>query len=227
MKSKTRTMLDKMYDVFIEKFHDPVKSWDKLLEFLVADNSGSQIYKLNNRFEWLIQDSKLTDSVNNLYDSELLKSDYYDHLGDMYLEKIITKYAPKRKDIILTPQSLAESLAENIVKRTDMPMTILDPNVGTGRIIMAAHKIAPNATFFGVNKNLDLLRIALANLSIHNIPGYLLHADRHIHNIDLATEAGRNNWKYANMWFSCMDKLKPAETKSDNNSSNPQIPINL
>ena len=220
-------MLDKMYDVLNEKFHDPVKSWDKLLEFLVADNCGSQIYKLNNRFEWLIQDSKLVDSVNNLYDSELLKSDYYDHLGEMYLEKIVTKYETRRQGIILTPINLAESLAESVVKRTEMPMTILDPNVGTGRILMAAHKIAPNAILFGVNKDLDLLRIALANLSIHNIPGYLLHADSHIHNINLATEAGRDNWQYANMWSSCMDKLKPAETKTDNNSNIPQININL
>ena len=101
-------------------------------------------------------------------------------------------------------------------------MNILDPAVGSGRLLMAAYKRAPHARLFGVDIDLRLVRIAFANFTIHKIPGYLLHADSLCHEIDIATEDGRNNWQHANRWYSCMDKLTPL-SKSQNNTGQPGL----
>lgn len=210
MNQKVRTMLEKMYFLFIDKFQDPIESWDRLVEFLAVDNCGPLLHQLNHKFEWFFQDSKLSDAVINLYDPELLKSDYHDHLGDMYLEKIVSQERAKRKGMFLTPMNLADTLTQMTIQKTNKPLNILDPAVGSGRLLMAAYKTAPDSMFFGVDIDLRALRIAFTNFAIHNISGYFLHADSLYHNIDISTENGIHNWKYANNWYSCMDKLKPS-----------------
>jgi len=209
MNVELRAMLEKMYDLLTEKFSDPVRSWDSLVEFLAVDNCGELLYQLNHKFEWLFRDSKLAEAVMKTYDAELLRSDYYDHLGEMYLERIVSKKEAERKGRVLTPMHAADSIAQMTIQRTNEPLRILDPAVGTGRLLMAAHKIAPNSTVFGVDTDLRLLRIAFTNLAIHNISGYLLNADSLKHEINIATKDGRYNWQYANKWYSCMDRLKP------------------
>ena len=209
MNSHVRTMLENMYALFSNAFHDPVKAWDYFIEFLAVDNCASLLYQLDHKFEWLMHDSKLMEAVKTTYDLKLLKSDYYDHLGEMYLEKFVSNAVAKRKGMILTPMTLADSLAKMTIREQDILINVLDPAVGTGRLLMAVHKRAPDANLFGVDIDLRSLRIAFTNFAIHNISGYLLHANSLIHDIDIATEQGRQNWRYANKWYSCMDKLKP------------------
>jgi len=227
MNQKVRTMLEKMYNVFIDKFHDPIKSWDRLVEFLAVDNCGGFIYQLNHKFEWLFQDSKLADTVMELYDPELLRSDYYDHLGDMYLEKIVSNKEAQRKGLFLTPVNLAELLAQTTFQKSNIPLKIFDPAVGTGRLLMAAYKNEPNSMLFGVDIDLRLLRIAMTNFAIHDIPGYLLHANSLVHEIDIATEAGRNNWQYANKWYSCIDKFEILSKGQNQRNQNPQFGLSI
>lgn len=215
-------MLERMYDLFTGKFYDPVKSWDRLIEFLAVDNCGPLLYQLDHKFEWLFQDSKLAEAVMKTYDPKLLRSDYYDHLGEMYLDKIVSKHEANRKGMFLTPMELADAMARMTIPETQRPMNILDPAVGSGRLLMAAYKRAPHARLFGVDIDLRSVRIAFANFTIHKIPGYLLHADSLWHETDIGTQDGRDNWQYANRWYSCMDKLTPL-SKSQNNTGQPGL----
>lgn len=218
MRQEVRAMLDKMYDLFTREFHDPVKSWDYMIDFLAVDNCGQLLYQLNHKFEWLFENSRLVKEIKETYNHKLLKSEVYDHLGEMYLEKIVSSQQAKKRGMFLTPMNVADMMAEMTLLSDNKEPNVLDPAVGTGRLLMSAYKVSPKARLFGVDIDLRALRIAFTNFAIHNITGYLLHANSLLHEIDIAEEGGMHNWQYANRWYSCMDKLKPA-TRSQSSSS--------
>lgn len=201
-------MLENTYGVLERKLHDRTKAWDRLIEFIAVDNYAPLFFQLNHKFEWFFEDSQLAKELIDVYDIDLLRSDYYDHLGEMYIEKLLNKSEVQLKGIYLTPMEVGKLMANVTIEDTDKKINILDPAVGTGRLLMAAHKQAPKARLFGVDTDLRVLRIAYTNLAIHNIQGYLLHADSLRHEIDISTKSGRENWHYANNWYSQIDKLK-------------------
>lgn len=203
-------MLENLYELFCSKSEDSVKGWDRLIEFLAVDNYASMISQLDHKFDWLFKDEDLSCKVMNLYKPSLLRDDPHDHLGDLYLEKMVSSSEIQKRGQFLTPRELAETLATMTIRETKKEVTVLDPAVGTGRLLIAARKYAPNGIFFGVDNDIRMLRIAMTNFAIHNIPGYLLHADALYHDIDLSSENGRYNWRFANKWHSHTDKLRPA-----------------
>lgn len=227
MKLEVRKMLEDMYEIFRGKFHDPVKAWDSLIEFIAVDNYAPLLYQLNHKFEWLFQDPSFSSSLKKNYDLELLKSDYYDHLGDMYLEHIVGKKETERKGLFLTPINVAEAMAKMTIPETERELKLLDPAVGTGRLLIAAYQQAPNSVLFGVDLDLRALRIAYTNFLIHDIRGYLLNANSLEHEIDISLEAGRYNWQFANKWNSSIERLKPKESSTtfQNNLSPNQVNI--
>ena len=105
--------------------------------------------------------------------------------------------------------NVAKMTASMTIGETDKPVNVLDPVVGTGRLLMAAHKQAPNANLFGVDLDQRMVRIAFTNFAIHDISGYLLNADSLQHETDISTENGLYNWRFANRWNSNLDDLKP------------------
>lgn len=200
-----RIMLEKLYDTFAKKFNDSIKAWDHFIEFLAIDNSGDMIFQIKHKFEWLFNDKKFRDSIYLIYDSKLLKSDYYDHLGDMYFEKNIGNF--NEESLKRIPLKRIKFLIEKKSKKNTQ-IKVLDKKAGTGRYLMDVYKIAPKALLFGMENNLQVLRIALTNFAIHGIKGFLLHADSQSHDIELNTKNGIYNWKYANKWNSFAYKLK-------------------
>ncbi|MBN4081220.1 N-6 DNA methylase [Caldithrix abyssi] len=217
MKPEVRKMLEDMYEIFRGKFHDSVKAWDSLIEFLAVDNYAPLLYQLNHKFEWFFHDPSFSSSLKKVYDHDLLKSDYNDHLGEMYLEHIVGKKEGERKGLFLTPMNIAEAMAKMSLLNVEKEITILDPAVGTGRMLMAVNKQASNALMFGVDVDLRALRVAYTNFAIHGINGYLLHANSLEHEIDIATEEGRYNWQFANKWDSHWTELKKGLRKKEIN----------
>lgn len=210
-------MLEGMYDIINEEFNDPVKTWDNLIDFIATDYYGALLIQLNHKFEWYFNNNKLADSIIKIYDPDLLKTEYYDHLGEMYLEKIVSKRKIGRNSSNLVSDKITDVLVESLISKTDQKIRIFDPNVGNGRLLMAAHKQAPNAVFYGVDTDQRLIRIAFTNFAIHGITAYLLNANRMRHETDISKENGRYNWQYANRWYSCMDKLKPLTYQKSQN----------
>ena len=202
-------MLENMYDVFNQKIQDKRNAWDYLVEFLAVDNRGSVIFEIGHKFEWLFDDKSLVSKVLQIYDGNSLKSDYYDHLGDMYLHHIVPKSEELdraryiRHHPAITLADMIEPVAAEITK-------FFDPVAGTGRLLMEAHKKVPSARCFGVEKDLDLYRIAVTNFAIFNIPGYLLNADPLSNQNNDVDSLGRYNWKYANHWNPTINQFNPA-----------------
>ncbi len=208
--SEVREMLNKLYEIFLKKFKDMQKAWNHFLEFIAIDNSAGLIYEIGLNIEWLINDKRFRDSVFSVYDSNLLRSVYYDHLGDIYFE-LINKKTPKQ--ILLNNIQTRIKTLSNEKKNS---IGILDLNMGTGRKLMAIHGIDPKSILFGVTNDLNLFRIALTNSFLFEIKCYLLYADNKIHELGLDSKRGIDNWKQANQWNNSFNKLQQKLDKAGN-----------
>lgn len=202
-----RKVYQEMYDILYSKFYDHNKAWDCLIDFLAVDNCPALLNQLEHKFEWLFEDKDLCEKIMKVYNPDVLKQDMHDHLGDMYVDNQ-SKLGRTFKGQFLTPDTVCDSICNMTIGQSDSHVNILDPAVGTGRFLIYAHYYAPNANLFGVDIDLRALRIAFTNCAIHGISVYLLHANSLRHEIDISNEAGKYNWKYANRWYSCWDKLK-------------------
>jgi type I restriction-modification system DNA methylase subunit len=209
MNPNVRAMLEDIHSLFRQKFRDKELSWDRFIEFIAGDHSAQVIEQLGHGFNWLLRDKELTKSILRIYDTYLLASDYYDHLGDMYYEKFgmegdatATRESlhPKGIEVLITSASASNMCRE---------LSILDPKAGTGRLLMAVYKYASNCKLFGAEPDIRAIRVALTNMAIHDIPCFLLHADSSRYETDISTENGKYNWRFANKWFSHIDELKP------------------
>ena len=191
-------MLDKMYELFLAKFGDVITAWDRFLELLAADHNALFVQEFDHRFEWLLKDSSLGEKLMKIYDPKLLRSDYHDHLGDMYID-IFPKDWGKRG---LDPETnKLEDYTELLGKeKKSERLKILDKAARTGRLLTLAHQRFPKAVLFGIENDKRLYRIALTNFAIFDIPGYLINANSETDEIDLKTKNGRDNWEMANLW---------------------------
>lgn len=207
MNPNTRKMYEKMYNILFQKFLDHNLTINALAEFIAVDNYPSLLNQLNHKFEWLYEDKELCENLLKVYNLSLLKSDPYDYLGDLYVNKqtFVEKNTKGRQ---ANPDLIADFISRITFRNTNGTLNILDPCVGTGSFLLAASKHFPNANFFGVDSDLTALRIAFTNCAIHKINAYFLHADIQTHEIDISKPDGIYNWQYANHWYSCMDKLR-------------------
>ena len=211
MNPEVRAMLEKTYGLFLRKFGDPAIAWDRFLEFVAVDNSVSLLPQIGHKFEWLFGDKEFSGKVMRTYDYQLMKSDFYDHLGDMYAETVVSSTDPKNDHrYALQPMGRLEEATASAISYSRQVMSVLQPDVTSGRSFMAAYKQAPNAIFFGIADDERKARLTLTNLQIHDLRGFVLHADRFKHNVDPSTKDGSHNWGFANKWHSQITKLRPA-----------------
>ena len=200
MQPKARAMLENLYELFNKKTQDQKKAWNYLLEFLLIDSDVTHIFEIDHKFEWLFCDLGLVKKTREIYDDKLLRADYHDHLGEMYLDHFVPKSKVLNTKNYMRHQSAIDVLTETILPDSIMPFRFLDIEAGTARLIMAAYKKAPKAYFFGVERNLDLYRIALTNLAIHDIPAVILNVDLGKYETDISLPNGKYNWQFANNW---------------------------
>jgi len=200
MEPKVRAMLENMYNLFHQKIQDKRKAWDYLIEMLAVDNRGSVIFEIGHKFEWLFNDKGLVKQILDIYDGDKLKSDYYDHLGDMYLHHIVPKSEELNKARYIMHLPPANELMDMIDPIATEITKFFDPVVGTGRLLMEAHKKVPLARCFGVEKDLDLYRIAVTNFAIHNVPGYMLNGNCSNQKFNALSPLEGYNWRNANHW---------------------------
>lgn len=216
MNSEVRTMLERMLQVFRTKFSGKFTAWDRFLEFLVVDHRADLIFSFGHRFEWFMKDPNFVKSISEIYNPEFLTEDYYDHLGELYVERVMPESGVNDVGMLPT-QFEGRGLVKHLFKnKSKKPASLIDTAVGTGRLLMATYKIAPEVKLFGIESDLRTYRIALTNFAIHKIPTYLLNADSS-HETDLSKENGKFNWQYANNWNSCMNLLRPLQRSITSN----------
>ncbi len=209
MNPEVMQCLENTYALFQTKCATTLDAWDRFIEFIAADNDASLLHHLDQDFPRILADRKFRQGVNQSYSFDLIRSDFYDHLGDLYVERVFPHYKRPGDSCVL--QSMNEALvkAAEKVPATDRIIRVLDPGCGTGRKLMCAYKLSRNGLFFGVERDIRLARIAMTNCAIHGLKSYILNADPEFHEIDITRMAGLENWHYANQWRSQMDKLNP------------------
>jgi len=209
-----RKVYDALFDVLFSEFNDSHKAYEHLLQFLAVDNCPPMLMDIEGRLEWFFTNIGIAEKLIQSYNLELIKSDRYDYIGDIYIENVIGATEAGRKGLYLTPQPVVEMMCKcTLGEKNYEKINVLDPCVGTGRFLLTANKYAPNARLFGVDNNLTMIRSAFTNAAIHSISMYLLHADTFKHETDIALSEGRYNWQFANRWDSHMDKLKPINSQ--------------
>ena len=206
---EVRNVYDSLFKVLYDEYNDSNLAYERLLEFLAVDNCPSMIRDIEGHLDWFFENEDVREKLIETYDIKAVQSDRYDHLGDLYLENVIGEYEAKERKLYFTPHSVAKGLAKMTLEgNTKENPKVLDPAVGSGRLLMAAYEYCPSARLYGVDNSLPLIRTAFTNAAIHSISMYLLHADSLRHVTDISLPEGRQNWRYANRWRSHMDKLK-------------------
>lgn len=206
---EVRGVYDSLFKVLYDEYNDGNLAYEKLLEFLAVDNCPPIIRDIDGNLSWFFENEDIRGKLIEAYDVKVVQSERYDHLGDLYLENVIGEYEAKKRKLYFTPHSVADALARMTLEgNTKKQPNVLDPAVGSGRLLMAAHAHCPDARLYGVDNSLALVRTAFTNAAIHSISMYLLHADSLRHVTDIALPEGRDNWRHANRWQSQVDKLK-------------------
>lgn len=215
MNLQVRAMLEKTFDCFSYAFSNPKTAWDRFLEFVLADHAYGMARQFNPDLEWLFTNEHLRSNLHRAYQRLVFTQDTYDHLGDLYVERLV-RTGIVEGQVELPKERTVEGMATMLATQCEYGQQVLDPAAGTGRLLLALRKAAPSCIPFGVEKNLDLVRIALTNFAIHAVPGFILHADSGKHEIDLASATGQANWSYANSWVSHWDSLHPRVSANGN-----------
>ena len=205
MAKEAQTMINELYSFFKETYTEPIKSWDNMLEFIASYHNPTLLLEKQIKPEWINRDDNFSKKIIEIYDPTILTNNIYDDLGDYYYNNIILK---KRIDLPNVENKISDLLSNINDEDKNLNNLVLDKQVGTGKNLLEIAKRCPHWTYFGVDNDIRHLRIAMTNFYIHNISGYLLHADPQIHDIELITKEGRYNWKYANNWESQIHNLK-------------------
>ena len=199
-----------MFDTLYNRQHDYSDAYEKLLEFLVADHLPGMISQFDGKMGWFWEDEGLARKLTRIYSDNFdsIHSDPYDYLGDMYVE-MQGQFSQGIKGQFLTPPNVCDMMARMLIQEDeDREISVLDPCVGTGRMLMAAARYAPNATLYGIDIDNRAIRTAFTNACIHKLRVRLLCADSLRHATDPRSEAGRHNWQYCNSWHSHYGELK-------------------
>ncbi len=167
IRKEVRKVYDSLFKVLYDEYNDGNIAYEKLLEFLAVDNCPPIIRDIDGHLDWIFENEDVRGKLIEAYDIKAVQSDRYDHLGDLYLENVIGEYEAKKRKLYFTPHSVAEGLAKLTLEgNTKKEPNVLDPAVGSGRLLMAAHEYCQDARLYGVDNSLPLIRTAFTNAAI-------------------------------------------------------------
>jgi hypothetical protein len=207
---KARKAFDKLHAALYSSIHNEFDALDRLTEFLAVDNCPPLLLQFPKDIWFLKPENEWLQKTFEVYDKEMcdmLRADWDDELGNMYMDMQSNSIKGLRGQF-LTPIHVSDMMAQMVMGVEKKPETVLDPCVGTGRMLMSAAKVNPEARMYGVDIDHRGLHITLVNAAQHNIHAFVLHADSLLHDTDPSHPNGRFNWKHANQWQSHFGQLK-------------------
>jgi hypothetical protein len=135
------------------------KSWEILVE-LVADYEGMIVTD----YDDFSCDSDIEDLLRR--HSIAAKKDPWDYLGEIFEE---INLSSQRSGQFFTPRNVCTFMAKmTLPDKITKIQTILEPALGTGRMLLAVNEVFPDAPliFFGVEIDLWLYRAAMVNMKM-------------------------------------------------------------
>jgi hypothetical protein len=97
-----------------------------------------------------------------------------DYLGRIYEEEsLANKYAGQ----FFTPEPLCQLMTQMTVTPTEENISIADPACGSGRFFIAAMPLAPNATFYGTDRDYTCVKMTALNMLMRRADAYIVHGN--------------------------------------------------
>lgn len=111
------------------------------------------------------------DYLNNNPDKQ-----WYDYLGIFYEDIIQSKFRAGSRGQFFTPANVCQTMAElTIIPDKDYTGKLInDCTCGSGRLLLAAKCIAPNAIFIGQDLDPVACKMAVLNFYIHGVRGAVI-----------------------------------------------------
>jgi len=97
----------------------------------------------------------------------------YDHWGDFYMGN----YSNKHTGQFFTPQAICDLMAQITIIPSNKRQTVADPCCGSARMILAAAKVDRNILAYCADIDLTCVKMAIINLAINSIPGFVCWMD--------------------------------------------------
>jgi N-6 DNA Methylase len=103
-----------------------------------------------------------------------LNGTFPDYLGMIYEQESLTnRYSGQ----FFTPEHLCKLMVQMTVEPTQELISIADPACGSGRFFIAAQPIAPNATFYGTDRDLTCVHMTAMNMLMRNANAVIVHGN--------------------------------------------------
>lgn len=152
-----KNALIKVLDIIQRGHYGKHKCWEILVE-LVADYEGIIVTDYD--------DYSCDSDIENLLIkySVAAKKDPWDYLGEVFEE-----YNLGNNGQVLTPRNICTFMAKiTLPDKITKMQTILEPALGTGRMLLAVNNLFPDAPliFFGVEIDLWLYRASMVNMKM-------------------------------------------------------------
>ena len=195
-----------LHEIELKRHYGRMRSWELLVEqlakWLVRNNDiGLSKTGTVKAFEGLsLEEDELYKHVSHLLKPYVVaaKSNPWDYLGEVYIEQGLV--APGQN---MTPKGVVDFMLkmtypEKVTKVT----TQLDPCVGTGRFLIEASVLMPDAPLilFGIEINLSLYRACLVNMAMFSKHPYsIICADTLRLDPEITGPASRI-WDLGNRW---------------------------
>lgn len=203
----------------IQKIHYNRRDGYNILVELLADFQGIMVTEKYDDLAYDLEDKLREYRI-------AAKKNPWDWLGELYETEELGSF---RSGQFFTPKNICDFMSQMTMnaagnmKPTDPLVTVLEPAMGTGRMLMSASNQFPDAPlyFFGIEINLWLYRTSLVNLHMLSNHCYkIICADT----LRLDTDNGvmSDCWKEANKWnppdmTKYQWKAKPRTSKTQKN----------
>lgn len=182
-------ILHEIFDLIEAKEHYGMwRSWDILVE-LLGDHLGLTRTGYVSLKRYVEEKGLIKRYL------KAAQHDRWDHIGELFNELELPT-----KDVFLTPRSVVQLMVlMNMMEEPTQICRVLDPCVGTGRFLLSATNLYPDAPLllYGIDINLSVYRACLVNMKIFsNHFYYILCGDA----LRLPPEASSPMWRLANRW---------------------------
>ena len=160
--------------------HDPCRAFEDLLGMTICVLSGGQMEEeylsLVKQYAHGEKGKRAIDAFPAAVGDLIIAMEKTrkDILGDIYQGAI--SYGHNGQ--FFTPEPVCEAIARmSMEQASGRAARIIDPCCGSGRLLLAAADVNPQAEFYGQDIDLRCVRMTAINLALRNLYGQVVHGD--------------------------------------------------
>lgn len=165
--------------------HPEYELWNDFLEIIICSYARQQ---MEDRYLKIIKKYrkeevgilvKMFAEMVKLYSERLMHGAFYDGLGAFYESVINTPSKAGRTGQFFTPENVCAMMAKCTLSEdsANKQLNINDPACGSGRMLLAAHAVAPGNYYFAEDLDPMCCLLTSVNFLFHNMEGQVVCHD--------------------------------------------------